>query len=160
MPTARISVAEREKEPRLVLKSGFAQIRTRAPSAGGGSVASSTVRGQITRTETAATGSRRVRNTVLPRRVSSAIWPSTQTRPRRPIHSLVSLRIVRTGTGASGDVSSAMMVGSGPALVPFAELDEAAFEHGDHGRAALVGILVVEQRLDLAGVQHPQPGPQ
>ena len=108
MPTARISVAEREKEPRLVLKSGFAQTSTRAPSPGGGSVASRTVRGQITRTETAATGSRRVRNAVLPRRVSSAICPSTQTRPRRPIHSLVSLRMVRTGTGASGEVSRAM----------------------------------------------------
>ena len=76
-------------------------------------MASSTVRGQMTRTETAATGSRRVRKTVLPRRVSSAICPSTQTRPRRLIHSLVSRRMVRTGTGASGEVSRAMAIGCG-----------------------------------------------
>ena len=94
-----------------MLKSGFAQTRTRAPSPGGGSVASSTARGQMTRTDTAATGSRRVRNTVPPRLVSSAICPSTQTRPSRLIHSPVSRRMVRTGTGASAEVSRPMSAG-------------------------------------------------
>src|SRR5258705_8392855 len=53
-----------------------------------------------------------------------------------------------------------MMVGSGQALVTVADLEEAAHEQGVHGRTALVGFLVVEQRLDLASVQHPQSGPQ
>ena len=92
-------MALREKEPRAVLKSGFAQMTTRAPSAGAGSVASKTVRGQTTRTDTAATGSRSVRYTALPRLLSSAICPSTQMRPRRPIQSPTSRSTVRTGTG-------------------------------------------------------------
>jgi hypothetical protein len=73
MPTARISIPVRENEPRAVLRSGLAHTTTRAPSAGGGSAASSTARAQITRTETAATGSRSVKKAVPPRLVSSAI---------------------------------------------------------------------------------------
>ena len=65
----------------MALKSGRAQITTLAPSAGGGSAASNTCRVQMTRTDTAATGSRRVRNTALPRTAHSAICPSTQIRP-------------------------------------------------------------------------------
>ena len=65
----------------LALKSGRARMTTLAPSAGGGSAASNTSREQITRTDTAATGLRRVRNTAPPRTASSAICPSTQTRP-------------------------------------------------------------------------------
>ena len=61
-------------------------MTTLAPSAGGGSAASNTCREQMTRTDTAATGSRRVRNTAPPRTASSAICPSTQTRPSRLIH--------------------------------------------------------------------------
>ena len=105
-PTARISSAVRANEPRLALKSGRARMTTLAPSAGGGSAASNTSREQMTRTDTAATGSRRVRNTAPPRTASSAICPSTQTRPSRLIHPPTSCSTVRTGTGASADVSS------------------------------------------------------
>jgi len=108
MPTARISSAVSENEPLATLKSGRAQITTRAPSAGAGSLASYTARVHTTRAETAATGSRSVRNTVLPRRFSSAIWPSTQTRPRRLTHSPTSRSTVRTGTGDSAVVSRGM----------------------------------------------------
>ncbi len=73
MPTALIWVAVSANEPLAELNSGFAQITTRAPSAGAGEVASSTALVQMTRTETEATGSRRVRKTVPPRRLSSAI---------------------------------------------------------------------------------------
>ena len=100
------SSAARAKDPRLALKSGRAQMTTLAPSAGGGSAASNTCREQMTRTDTAAIGSRRVRNTALPRTAHSAICPSTQTRPSRPIHPPTSCSTVRTGTGASADVSS------------------------------------------------------
>ena len=111
MPTARISTPVSENEPRAVLRSGLAQTTTRAPSAGGGSAASSTARAQITRTDTAATGSRRVRKAVPPRLVSSAIWPSTQIRPSRLTHSPASRRTVRTGTGDSAVVCSGMAAG-------------------------------------------------
>ena len=112
MPTARISSAVSANEPRLALKSGRAQTTMRAPSFGAGSVASNTCLVQITRTETAAMGSRRVRKTVPrpPRTLSSAIWPSTQMRPRRAIHPPTICRTVRTGAGDSGDVSSGMAV--------------------------------------------------
>jgi hypothetical protein len=73
MPTALICVAVSANDPLAELNSGLAQITTRAPSAGAGVVASRTAAVQITRTETDATGSRSVRNTVLPRRLSSAI---------------------------------------------------------------------------------------
>src|SRR5215469_15901261 len=91
-----------------MLKSGLAHTTTRAPSPGAGSAASSTERAQITRTETAATGSRRVRKAVLPRLVSSAIWPSTQTRPSRPTQSPTRRSTVRTGTGDSAVVCRGM----------------------------------------------------
>ena len=95
-PTARISSAVSANEPRLALKSGRAKITTRAPSAAGGPAASNTCRVQMTRTDTAATGSRRVRNTAPPRTADSAICPSTQTWPSRPIHPH-QLQTVRTG---------------------------------------------------------------
>ena len=116
IPTVLISIAVSENEPLAVLKSGRAQMTTRAPSAGAGSLASKTVRLHTTRAETAATGSRRVRNTVLPRRFSSAIWPSTQIRPRRPTQSPTSRSTVRTGTGDSGVVSSGMAAGQASPL--------------------------------------------
>src|SRR5262249_28889565 len=124
MPTVRISKAVSENEPLAVLKSGLAQRTTRAPWAGGGSWASRTPWVHITRPATAAPGSRRVRNPVLPRRFSSAIWPPPQTRPRRPPHSPTSRSTVRTGTGDSGEVSSGIRVSParppGPARLPFA----------------------------------------
>ncbi len=61
MPTARSSSALSEKDPLAMLKSGLAHTTTREPSDGAGSAASNTRRGQITRTETEAIGSRRVR---------------------------------------------------------------------------------------------------
>ena len=89
-----------------MLKSGLTQTTTRAPVVGAGSAASKIGRGQTTRTETAATGSRNVRKTAPPRLLSSAIWPSTQTRPSLPIHSPTSLSAVLTGIGDSALVSS------------------------------------------------------
>ncbi len=109
MPTALIWVAVSANDPLAELNSGLAQMTTRAPSAGVGSAASSTAVVQMTRTDTAATGSRSVRKTVPPRRVSSAIWPSTHTLPRRPIQSPMSRSTVRTGTGACSEVSSGML---------------------------------------------------
>src|ERR1017187_8503052 len=183
-PTARISTAERENDPLLALKSGLAQTRTRAPSAGGGSDASSTVRAQITLTDTAATGSRRVRYAVPPRLVSSAICPSTQIRPRRPIQSPTRRMTVRTGTGESAEVSRAMVTGyrltNGWRLAGWGaagwrleagwlavgrhsagvlgKLGQAALEHGDHGRPGLGGPLIFEQGGDLGNAENPQPG--
>src|SRR5262249_14115192 len=134
MPTARISSAVSENDPRATLNSGLAHTTTRVPSPGAGSAASSTVREQITRTATAATGSRKVRNAVLPRLVSSAIWPSTQTRPSLPTHSPTRRSTVRTGTGDSAEVSSGMAPPQRPAGAGLfgGDLRQAALQHGDH----------------------------
>src|ERR1019366_1554843 len=137
---------------------------TRAPSAGGGSVASNTVRAQTTRTETAATGSRRARKTVLPRLLSSAIWPSTHTRPRRPIHSPASRSTVRTGTGESALVSSGISEpprDARPGLVlAAAELGDPALEHGQDRIPGLVRPLILHQNAKLGCVEIAQPGAQ
>src|SRR5215469_13295920 len=144
-----------------MLKSGLAHTTTRAPSPGTGSAASSTERAQITRTETAATGSRKVMNAVLPRLVSSAIWPSTQTRPSRPTQSPTRRSTVRTGTGDSGAVCRGMAtrvplggtLGSG-------DLCQAPLEHGDHVVPVGVSFLIGQQGPDRRGVEHAHSGPQ
>ena len=111
MPTARISIAVSANEPRVALKSGLTNMTTRAPSCG--LTASKTARVQITWADTAASGSLSVRKTVLPRFLHSAICPSTQIRPSLPIHPPTACSTVRTGTGASADVSRAM-----PSIAP------------------------------------------
>ncbi len=143
MPTARISSAVRANEPRLALKSGRAHTTIRAPSCGAGSAASKTARVQITRTETAAMGSRKVRKTGPrpPRAFSSAICPSTQMRPRRAIQPPTICRTVRTGAGDSGDVSSGMAVAVRRArgsAVSLGELRDSALVHRDDLRTAAV----------------------
>ena len=62
---------------------------------------------QVTASDMSAAGSRSVRNTVRwpGRRVICATWPSTQTQPSRPIHSVISWLTLRTGTGCSAEVS-------------------------------------------------------
>ena len=169
MPTARISIPVRENEPRAVLRSGLAHTTTRAPSAGGGSAASSTARAQITLTETAATGSRRVRKAVPPRLVSSAIWPSTQIRPSRtdpfagqPQHGADGDRRLRGGLqwhGSGGKRCGRTAGSDGRASArPVLDLGKAPLEHGDHVVPARVRLLIVEQRLHAGRVEPAQPG--
>src|SRR6266496_2424793 len=166
IPTARTSMAVRAKAPRLMLKSGFAQTTTRAPSAGAGSLASSTARGHTTRTDTAATGSRKVRKTTAPRRVSSAIWPSTQILPSRPSHSPTSRSTVRTGTGDSAEFASAMTAcPAGPPArrrsgLAALDLGNTALEHGQHRGPGRVGALIIDQGAQLSHVETAHAGPQ
>src|SRR4029077_15382238 len=154
-----------ENDPRATLNSGLAHTTTRAPSPGAGSAASSTARAPITRTDTAATGSRTVRNAVLPRLVSSAIWPSTQIRPSLPTQSPTRRSAVRTGTGESAEVCSGMATPQWHCDRPAgalsgADLRQAPFEHGDHRLPARVGLLVGQHLLDRRRFEHPQPRTQ
>src|SRR5215469_18575976 len=160
MPTDLICAALSANEPFAALNSGLAQITTRLPSPGGGLVASSTAVVQMTRTDTAATGSRRTRKTVPPRLASSAIWPSTQTRPRRPIHSPTTRRTVRTGTGDCSEVSSgtARLLSCAGWSAAGLELRYAPLDHRDDLRPLGVLVLVHEQGLELLEVEAAQPG--
>jgi len=146
MPTARISSAVNANEPRVALKSGLTKITTRAPSCG--LVTSNTWRVQTTCAETAAIGSLRVRNTVLPRFLHSAICPSTQTRPSFPIQPLTSCSTVRTGTGDSADVSRAMPL-SHHAGLTVAPISPTAADHSR--RRPIVGVAHTDNRFAPVG---------
>src|SRR4051812_12587501 len=93
---------------------------TRAPSVSSSPGRSATSRWHVTGTDMSAAGSRRVRKTVAapPRRESCAIWPSTQTSPRRPIQSAILRATVRTGQGASGDDGAVTDARRRPSPVP------------------------------------------
>ncbi len=90
-------------------KDGLPQTTTLAPSTSPAPIASQTARGQVSRSDTSATGSRSVRKTVASpgRRTISVSCPSTQTRPSRLTQSPIAREIVRTGSGCSGEEVSA-----------------------------------------------------
>ncbi len=79
------------------------------------------MRAHVTATDTSATGSRSVRNTVPRpgRRVNWVTWPSTHIAPSWPIHCDSALEIARTGAGASAVVSR--REGTAASLVPAAD---------------------------------------
>ena len=136
----------------MALKSGRAQITTLAPSAGGGCAASNTCRVQMTRTDTAATGSRRVRNTAPPRTAHSAIC--LPPRPGRAGRSTRRPAAARCGPGRAirptcrGPLSTGLQLGD-PAL-----------EHGHDVGPGGVRLLVLDQLPELRDVEVAQPRAQ
>ena len=109
-PTARIDRARSCKLPRPDQNSGRAQTMTRWPASRGGSMRPTSSESATTLKDTSASVSRSTRNCIRARGRSrySATSPSTQIAPSFPIHSPSIRETVRTGTGESGPVSSAM----------------------------------------------------
>src|SRR5664279_1235056 len=115
----------------------------------------------VTAIETSATGSRRVKNTVeMPGRGRSPVtWPSTHTRPRRPIQSPSSRATVRTGTGDAGlDCSPTWPAyerwpHGGSAWRARLQLGDPVLQQREDGLALAVSLLVQPQRSKVGQIQ-------
>jgi len=159
MPTARISVATRANEPFAVLNSGFAQITTERPRrVPAGSPPASPAADHPDRHRRQRVAQREEHRAAAPVQLGDLAFH--QIRPRRPIQSPTRRITVRTGTGASAEVSSgteSLHPAPAPARwsLPCGQLLDPALEHRDHVGARVVRALVVTS-IRSCGMSRPR----